>query len=44
MEPGVYRIINEQSDTAVDLAMNDKRTIVGWPQHGAPNQLVSLRP
>lgn len=40
VEPGVYRIVNDQSDTALDLSGYDKRTIIGWPQHGEPNQLV----
>ncbi|KII84904.1 carbohydrate-binding module family 13 protein [Plicaturopsis crispa FD-325 SS-3] len=37
-EPGVYRIVNFRSGTALDLSAGDKKTIMGFPSHGGENQ------
>lgn len=36
----VYTISNLNSDAAIDVSGGDRKNIIGWPLHGAENQLV----
>ncbi|KIK58543.1 carbohydrate-binding module family 13 protein [Collybiopsis luxurians FD-317 M1] len=38
LKPGIYRLINVQSNTALDLSEGDGRTFIGWTKHGNSNQ------
>ena len=40
IDPGIYRIVNVQSGTVLDLSGADNRTVSGWSEHGSTNQLV----
>ncbi|KAJ3746935.1 ricin B lectin domain-containing protein, partial [Lentinula raphanica] len=42
--PGIYRLINLQSHTALDLSEGDGKSFIGWTQHTNANQRFVFTP
>ncbi|KAF8879571.1 ricin B lectin domain-containing protein [Infundibulicybe gibba] len=42
--PGVYKVVNFVSGTAMDLSGADAKTIIGWDDHGGLNQQWEFTP
>ncbi|KAJ3902936.1 hypothetical protein F5879DRAFT_961847 [Lentinula edodes] len=43
-KPGVYRLVNLQSNTALDLSEGDGKSFIGWTKHDNPNQQFVFTP